>query len=313
MAAGHRVTVVVGADEILVQRWLGGRGWEVIPREGPVNGGADIASTAAIAARDDACVVVDGYDFYGGLLEALSAAGARVCAIDDLYQAVAPAFAVVNHNLYADARRYEGVAPPARVLAGPAFALVRDEFLAAREARLQRERSGARVLVTMGGSDPAGATPIVLEGLERLAPDVLLDIDVVVGLANPLLSQLELATSVSRHRVQILPATDRMGALLAAADLVITAGGTTCLEIACVGVPALVVAIADNQRLVHDAMDRFGLGLGLGWHADLVPAALANAALGLLGDAKTRDTMSSRQRALVDGQGKHRVVAALAR
>lgn len=311
-SAGHAVIFLVGADEALVQRWVGGRGWEIVVRDGQPNGPLDLAQTIALASASSSIVVVDGYDFYGPFVDGLIAAGLRVCVVDDLYQTTTPPFAVLNHNVYGDTARYDALAAAStRVLAGPSFALVRDEFVRAREARVCSSRGRRRVLVTLGGSDPVGATPLVMAGLERVDHPGGLDVDVIVGPANPQLDRIREAARASRHRLVVLSGTDRMGELLGAADLVITAGGTTCMEIACVGVPAIVLVIADNQQRVHDAMVATGLALGLGWHADLAAEDVARAASRLLADEPLREAMAISQRRLVDGQGKHRVVAAL--
>jgi spore coat polysaccharide biosynthesis predicted glycosyltransferase SpsG len=92
------------------------------------------------------------------------------------------------------------------------------------------------------------------------------------------------------------------------ADAAISAAGGTAMELCCVGVPAVVIAIADNQQPVAAALAERGLAKSVGDHASASPDAIAAALRDVLAAGAE---MSARQRAAVDGRGKDRVVEAV--
>lgn len=98
-----------------------------------------------------------------------------------------------------------------------------------------------------------------------------------------------------------------MPALMADADLAVTAGGTTVWELAFMGLPALTIILAENQRSNGDALQKLGIAQNLGWHAGLSPEHIADALKPLLEDRSVRCEMSRRGRDLVDGLGSLRV------
>jgi RimJ/RimL family protein N-acetyltransferase len=77
------------------------------------------------------------------------------------------------------------------------------------------------------------------------------------------------------------------------------------------GLPSLVIVLADNQRGIADSLGREGIAAPLGWHAGLAVQALTAALAKLLSDESRRRLMSQRGRELVDGLGGERVVRAL--
>jgi len=96
-----------------------------------------------------------------------------------------------------------------------------------------------------------------------------------------------------------------MPALMTWADLAISAGGSTCWELAFMGVPFLVLAIAENQRPIAESL--CARGVALPWSWDDGPEQIAL----LLSDLKLRAEMAQRGRALIDGQGAMQVARLL--
>ena len=60
-----------------------------------------------------------------------------------------------------------------------------------------------------------------------------------------------------------------MPQLMAWADLAVSAAGTTCWELAFMGLPMLLVVLADNQRPNATCLDELGVAGNLGWHGEL--------------------------------------------
>ena len=122
-------------------------------------------------------------------------------------------------------------------------ALVRREFREwALPARVQPALA-TRVLVTVGGSDPRNATSALLRAL-ALFERPALAVRVVVGPANPWRAELEALASALPLDVALCTAVTDMPTLMSWAHVALTGAGTTCWELACMGVPMLTLTVA---------------------------------------------------------------------
>lgn len=232
-----------------------------------------------------AFVVIDGYHFAPGDHRAVKAAGHKLLIVDDLADTdLSAADLVLNHNAYAT----PGMYPGRRGLYGGRFTLLRREFVS-QAPRLTPSNTVRGVLITMGGSDPRNDTLAVLEllsdvtGLRKI---------VLAGAANPHVGTLRTAPDVELHvNPPDVPAVMRQ------AGFAITAAGSTCWELAALGVPMLVKVIADNQT---------GIARFLCGH-DAARPFTAEACQDMITDAELRKKLAQNARALVDGRGAGRV------
>ena len=107
--------------------------------------------------------------------------------------------------------------------------------------------------------------------------------------------------------IRLIPGTDRMHRLMAAAEVAISAGGSTSWELAFMGLAGLMVVLADNQQAVVDRLSRDGVAEDLGPLGDLRPQGIADSLKALILSPERRRRMSRRGRQLVDGRGAARV------
>jgi RimJ/RimL family protein N-acetyltransferase len=91
------------------------------------------------------------------------------------------------------------------------------------------------------------------------------------------------------------------------ADLAIGAAGTTTWERMCLGIPSLVVSIAENQRPAAEALAENGLIQYLGTAHEVGSAELAGAIERAMGGTHDLADQSLRSRLTVDGFGAMRV------
>jgi UDP-2,4-diacetamido-2,4,6-trideoxy-beta-L-altropyranose hydrolase len=265
---------------------------------------ADRQATLQLARRRGAgWVVVDGYHFDSAYQQGLRSDGARLLVLDDYGQAARyVADLVLNQNLHASAELYAARESKTSLLLGPRYALLRREFWSCPERR-QPANVARLLLVSLGGADPENVTLMVLHALQKF-PE--LEAVVLVGACNPHRESLE-AAAQHAGRVRLEANVTNMPELMAWADLAVTAGGSTAWELARMGLPALMVVLADNQRAVARSCHDAGLARNLGWHADVSAEAIAAALASLMHDAGARGRMSAAGRELVDGQGARRV------
>ncbi len=284
-------------------------GIETIPLAVEPGSAADAASTAALAhERDAEWVAVDGYRFGGAYQKTIRAGGSRLLVFDDYGHAGDyAADLVVNQNASASESLYPHRALHTRFLLGPRYVVLQMAFRSRKVREDPPPAEVRNVLVTMGGVDPKNATLRVLRGLEQAGIKGL-QVRVVAGSSYPHRSELEAAANSSTLEVRLERDPPDMAELMAQADLAIAAAGTTSWELACLGVPSLLLAVADNQRDVAQSLDRAGAARSLGSYEGFTEEALASAFQELAHSPTARGEMSRRGRALVDGQGVLRVV-----
>ncbi|MGZ8263394.1 MAG: UDP-2,4-diacetamido-2,4,6-trideoxy-beta-L-altropyranose hydrolase [Burkholderiales bacterium] len=235
----------------------------------------------------------------------------RVLVMDDLADRDHVCDALLDQNFFVDAQtRYEQRVPsPAKLILGPKFALLRDEFAEARDRLPPRTGRLERIFVCFGGFDGAQQTLRALQALEESAlPGV--QVDVVIASDHADRARIEKHCSTHRDWKLHLDATT-MADLMAAADLAIGASGVMNWERASLCLPAIVASVAENQHIVARdlAADRACIYLGRSddWRAE----TLAGMLRGLKGTPSLLAAIAARAGALADGHGARRVAAAL--
>ena len=226
--------------------------------------------------------------------------GLRVLALDDLDDRPLASDMVLDQTRLGGVRAH----PALSALAGPAHALLRPEFAALRPAALARRADAAlhTIAVHPGMMDAAGLAPAALDALA----DHPARVEVAMGSAAQSVAATR-ARTAPPNRCLVLDAPD-MAARMAAADLCVGAAGMTAWERACLGLPTVTVAVADNQRAVVAALAEAGAVVPLSLEAARDPARLRDAVAAAWAD---RAALSARAAALCDGRGAARVAAAL--
>lgn len=251
--------------------------------------------------------VIDHYGLNASYETGLRHAARRIAVLDDFPTRPHDCDLLIDQNYGRTVADYRGVIPAAATaLCGTDFALLRPAFPALREAALARRGGGAagRVLVSLGLTDVGGVTGDVMERL--LAMETGVAFDVVIGPAAP--SRERLTELAARDDVTLHIATDDMAALMAAADICVGAGGTTSWERCCLGLPTVLLVLADNQRDIAASLDEAGAATALSaWNGGEVEAALSR----LLGDHSAREAMARAASMLCDGGGAERAAAEL--
>jgi UDP-2,4-diacetamido-2,4,6-trideoxy-beta-L-altropyranose hydrolase len=309
MAEGDAV-VFVSADlpESLAVR-LEAEGVSVVDVVGKRGSTDDAAQAASYAGEDGGLwLVVDGYHFDNTYREKLKASDLNVLAIDDGYLTEhVHADVVLNQNLGAESLRYAAK----RVLLGTDYVLLRSEF---RDPTLRKgsvRNAAGRVLVTLGGGDPDNQTMKVVDALKEIDRPGLHS-RVLMGQTNPHLNTLRKATS-DFSGIEVMSHVTDMPSLIAWADIAISAGGSTCWELAFAGVPNLVLVIADNQRPIAAALDQAGASVSMGWFESVQVGDIASALCAVMDSETLRESMRKSGQDLVDGAGAGRVAEVLRR
>jgi UDP-2,4-diacetamido-2,4,6-trideoxy-beta-L-altropyranose hydrolase len=239
-------------------------------------------------------VVLDGYVFDAALQHRIRDR-APLTVVDDLALA-ADCDLAVNPSPGGDDLRPTGASA---FIGGAAYALIRASFVEARAAVLRAGRVPRTVLVSTGATDIGGISERV--AAELLAADATVEVVRVVG------PDTDGVPSNRESRLRLLVSPAGLADALARATVYVGAAGTSAVQAACVGIPAVINDAVANQSAQAAALA--GAGCAIVADSD----ELASECLRLLDDPSRCDAMADRGRALIDGRGALRVAAAVRR
>jgi UDP-2,4-diacetamido-2,4,6-trideoxy-beta-L-altropyranose hydrolase len=278
-----------------------------MPREDATAIDADHIADAATGVAFDAVV----FDHYGlSRAEHEQVAHCRpILVLDDLADRPLTADVIVDSGPTRTEADYAMFADGAKLLLGPAYAPIRPEFADLRDEALAR-RSGPvrRVLVNLGLTDLRGITAKVMERLRQRNGQIAYD--VVLGSGAPSLPALR---RIAAHdpRLSLHVDTPDMARLTAEADVAIGAAGSATWERCVLGLPSLILILAENQRPAALALAARQAALVVDAWAEDFGAAFDRAAVRLLGDAACRARLSAASAEVCDGEGAGRVAEAI--
>ncbi|OGP71871.1 MAG: UDP-2,4-diacetamido-2,4,6-trideoxy-beta-L-altropyranose hydrolase [Deltaproteobacteria bacterium RBG_13_60_28] len=307
--AGGRVTFGTAKAAPVLEAWLQAEGMAVVHLSAPPGTAEDARQTLNLARKEGVeWIVVDGYQFQDTYQRIIKEGGRKLLCIDDYGHAHHYyADIVLNQNLSASERFYRQREPYTRLLLGTGYVLLRREFLQWRHWQRETPEVAGKVLVTLGGGDPANVTLRVLQAIGKMEIAGLEAI-VLVGASNPHFEELNAAVQLGGMNVRLQRNVKDMAELMAWAEVAVSAGGITCWELAFMGLPHLIIVLAANQAPGAEILQERGVALNAGWFDTLEQAQLTHLLAGLVQDKERRLQMSRRGRLLVNGQGPQSVV-----
>ena len=255
-----------------------------------------------------AAVVVDVPDTREDYLAQLRAAGAVVVSLDHQASIRFTSRLIINPLLGPSKEAYE-FDRGTQLLVGARYALVRPEVRRARPLRSQEPPQPFRIMVALGDDDPHGQT-MELTRLLMNCPRVG-RVDAVVRPQHPALEQLQAMAEASPGRFEVATEPAEVTARLSRCHLAMTAGNSWSLELACVGVPQLLVVQNEAHWPTAQRLEEEGTAICLGWHANVSVQTIRQNVQNLLADAAERQAMSRCGRRLIDGRGPDRLVTGL--
>jgi len=185
--------------------------------------------------------------------------------------------------------------------------LLRKEFLERQAAIRDVPGVARRILITLGGADPNNVTLQVVRAVKGLVRWNL-EIKIVIGPANPNCDSIQKELGQSPLPFRILTNVTDMPSLMAWADMAVSAGGSTCWELAFMGVPYLVIILAENQVGVAKGLDKANATLNCGWFYALSTKQLSAHCEKMIVDRNVRTNYAAKGQQLVDGLGAERLL-----
>ncbi|WP_141787388.1 bifunctional UDP-2,4-diacetamido-2,4,6-trideoxy-beta-L-altropyranose hydrolase/GNAT family N-acetyltransferase [Oryzihumus leptocrescens] len=306
LARGHDVLLAGHFEGDFVRRQVELSGARVLHLDAPLPGDA-VADPSPLLSDHPADVLhCDIYDLVPGTaLRAGLPAHTVLSNMEDSEFGRRPADVVVDPTWGSEA-----VPRPADgsrwLLRGADYAAMRRQVRTLRRDGAGRTGEPPLVLVVMGGTDPVGLAPRVLEALGQTGLDLRVT---VIATGDNAERVRAVAAEAPRLDVLVSPPVDDIAELMSRQDLVVSAAGTSVWEMCCLGVPMALVCAVANQGEGYARVVAAGAAEGLGDAAAVSDPAATAAAVGkLLRDEGRRQELARNAATIVDGLGAWRIV-----
>jgi len=259
-------------------------------------------------------LVVDHYSLDQRWEQALSPHYRKLLVIDDLADRPHYCDLLLDQNLGRQPAHYiQWVPAHCRLLTGPRYALLRPEFAFLRSYSMQRRQAQPalrQLLITMGGVDQPNATGQVLQALKTCALPADCRITVVMGVTAPCLQNVQELAAQMPWPTDVVVNINDMAQRMADSDLAIGAAGSTSWERCCLGLPTLMVVLADNQKEAAAHLEHAGVAHCLSLN-DQLQQQIQDRLILLLNQREQLSQMSICASEMTDGKGVGRIVAAM--
>lgn len=260
-------------------------------------------------------------DHYG--LDAVYEKSARpwcksIAVLDDLANRPHDCDLLIDQTYGRATEDYKNLVPAnSHILTGADYMLLRPQFAQAREQAKKRraENPGCCVLIAVGSTNYKNIVSKILSGFKEGARGNF-KIDVVLSSGAPQIEDVrnltEQINAAGIHKVCLHMDVTDMASMMVRADIAVGAGGTTTWERSCLGLPTLMIELADNQIPTISALTKAGAIIPVGHGDDLqaineIPEKIRN----LLSHPEKLQKLSEASFKICDGMGLPRSISAL--
>lgn len=236
---------------------------------------------------------------------------AKVAYIDDLDAFAYECEALINYGAFFDKNEYKARQNLAKkYFLGSEFAPLRAEFGSTQKSSKNTQKK--QVLLTTGNTDLLGIMPRLLEAF--LSDESLKNLEflAISGAFNEHENKL-LALSAKHKNIKVLKNPENMAQIMAEADFVLSAGGSTLYELASLTKAVICFSIAANQNNIKSWAEAGAMLYAGDAKADShsVVAKSLNLLKSLLNDENLAKTLGQKAHFFVDGKGAIRLAKKL--
>jgi UDP-2,4-diacetamido-2,4,6-trideoxy-beta-L-altropyranose hydrolase len=271
----------------------------------------DIEGLVGIANQNDAnLIIVDGYNFNEHYQDNLvQRIGSPILFFDDYGHSKHYSIDfILNRGLFANKVKYNLKSKKTKLLLGPKYSLIRNEFIQQRALKKREfNEKDNKVLVTFGGSDQMEVTRKVVRALMGIN-ERKLEVKVIVSPFINFDHTLKDYLKFTNHKIEYIKGTNNMALLMNWADLAITAGGTSLIEMAYMGLPSISIKVVDNQKASEILDSLYNTTVFLGEDHKVKSSDIRDKVNELLKNEELRKDMSTNGQELVDDYGPLRIL-----
>lgn len=177
-----------------------------------------------------------------------------------------------------------------------------------KKHRIKRSisRRVKNIIITQGGSDTYGFTPKIVRALYDIPSPVTVSVIIGPNFQHEIALRKTLRNAPREFTV-LRGLTDLTGVMVRA-DVAVSAGGNTLFELACLGVPSIVLCGERFEVITANRLQKIRFGINLGFGRTVSEKNIFQAVSGLMNDFQRRRVMAAAGRVLVDGQGIKRII-----
>ena len=242
-------------------------------------------------------LLLDSYDVSEKNLSRLRKKYKKLIYIDDLNKlSFYDCDMIINKNYGAENLIYK-VPAGCKILSGSLYALLRSEFQ--KKDLPSLSENVKNILITMGGTDPKNTSVKILDIVKNTPFNF--NVALSVGFSDKTKSGLE---KLSKDNKNInLFNNPKMAELISECDMAITAGGGTVHEIASLGIPQIMIAVAENQLSSLSFGENNGLYIYGGKEEEITPDKFLYLLNSLAADFERRKKLSESQKKAINKNG----------
>ncbi|MFP7231221.1 UDP-2,4-diacetamido-2,4,6-trideoxy-beta-L-altropyranose hydrolase [Bacillus subtilis] len=225
----------------------------------------------------------------------------KIMVIDDLADRLHHCDILLDQNLYPHYKeRYANLVPKScKQFLGPEYVLLRDEFYSFQPNNKNRDGSIKKIFVFFGGTDPTNETKKVIHAFKQLNLHDI-ELDIVIGNTNTHKNDIE--SICKKHDFCSFHCqVNHIAELMYNADLAIGAGGTSAWERCYLGLPAIVITVAENQELIAETLDQLGAIQYLGPKESVKESDIVSSINEMINNPLLLIQMSQKARMLLEG------------
>ena len=267
------------------------------------------ACAPILAAQRPDWLIVDHYALDARWERTLAPHYRKLMVIDDLADRYHDCDMLLDQTFGRDVADYRPLVPAdCHLLCGSQYALLRPEFATLRPYSLQRRAQPVlrELLITMGGVDKDNSTGLVLKALRFCQLPTDFRITVVMGATALWLDEVCKQAQCMSRPTRVLVGVSDMAQLMTDCDLAIGAAGATSWERCCLGLPTIMVPLADNQVQSCRILSEAGAGLMIPEPRDIA-AQLPQIFQALVAEPVALSGMVATSATITDGRGIERV------
>ncbi len=229
----------------------------------------------------------------------------KIMVIDDLADRNHDCDLLLDQNLIKEFNtRYQKLLPNyCKTLLGPSYALLQPEYEILRKKAFSRTGPAKNILVYFGEGDQYNLTESTLSAFIKLNREDV-NLDVVISSRN---SKKESVYKLAKKnkKISIYSNLTTLAPLILKADLAFGASGSTSWERCCLGLPSIVITVADNQKPIATELNKKGLIHLLGHYDEITSNSIYNAMEAFI--EKKLVNWSDDCKLLTDGSGTKKV------
>jgi len=269
----------------------------------------EYAAEALAAAFPDGCelLIVDHYGLDASFESACRSWARRILVVDDLADRQHDCDVLVDQTPGRMISDYQALVPSScKILAGPQYALLHRNFGVLRNPRRPTSERVQRGLISFGATDPDDMTSVAMEVFQNSG--LMVQLDIILGRAAANIETVRAAAAgFTNGEATLHVEVSDPASIVRHADIAIGAGGVSALERCCLGIPSLIVSVADNQMGNALGIARAGAAMFVGSKSEITLPLLEATLLKLANDSRARDVMATCGRELCDGLGPERI------